>query len=75
MQSNLRTLGDIKEWHRKFKQDCEQNYPTDPSMGKKDAMDFYNCIEEPLFNLSDTTYIWDILPLFELHLQLGFINR
>ena len=75
MQSNLRTLGDIKEWHRKFKQDCEQNYPTDPSMGKKDAMDFYNCIEEPLFNLPDTKYTWDILPLFELHLRLGFINR
>ena len=35
LQSDLRTLGDIREWHRKFKQHCEQNYPTDPSKGKK----------------------------------------
>ena len=75
LQSDLRTLRDIREWHRKFKQHCEQNYPTDPSKGKKDAMDFYNCIEEPLFNLPDATYVWDILPLFELHLRLGLINR
>ena len=32
---------------------------------------FFNCIEEPLFNLPDDTYILDILPLFELHLRLG----
>ena len=75
LQSDLRTLGDIREWHRKFKEHCEWNYPTDPSKGKKDAMDFYNCIEEPLFNMPDDTYIWDILPLFELHLRFGFINR
>ena len=71
---NLRTLGDIRHWHRKFKDHCETKYPHDPSLGKKDAQHFYNCIEEPLFNLPDVTYIWDILPLFELHLRLGIIN-
>ena len=74
-QSNLRTLGDIRYWHQKFKEHCQLNYSRDPTKGKKDAMDFYNCIEEPLFNLPDDTYIWDILPLFELHLRLGFINN
>lgn len=70
----LRTLGDIRHWHRKFKNHCEEKYPHDPSLGKKDVKHFYNCLEEPLFNLPDDTYIWDILPLFELHLRLGIIN-
>ena len=73
--SNLRTLGDIRYWNKKFKEHCKWNYPEDPDAGKKDAQDFFNCIEEPLFNLPDDTYIWDILPLFELHLRLGFINN
>ena len=74
-QSLLRTLGDIRNWHRKYVEHCQWNYPTNPAKGKKDAMDFFNCIEEPLFNLPDETYIWDILPLFELHLRLGLINN
>ena len=73
--SNLRTLGDIRYWHNKFKEQCKTNYPGNIEQGKKDAQDFYNCIEEPLFSLPDETYIWDISPLFELHLRVGFINN
>ena len=72
--SDLRTLGDIRYWNDKFKEHCLRNYPDNPEAGKKDAQDFFNCIKEPLFSLPDDTYIWDILPLFELHLRLGFIN-
>ena len=74
-QSHLRTLGDIRYWHRKFKEHCEWNYPEDLEKGIKDVKDFYNCKYETLFDLPDDTYIWDIFPLFELHLRLGFVNN
>ena len=48
---------------KNFKENCDWNYPENPEEGKKDAQDFFNCIEEPLFNLPDESYIWDILPL------------
>ena len=73
--TNLRTLGDIQYLNGKSKEHCEFSYPEDLEAGKKDAQDFYNCIEEPLFSLPDDTLIWDILSLFELHLRLGFINN
>ena len=73
-EDHLRTLGDIKHWASKFQEHCEYNYPEDHSKGLKDAMDFYNCIHMPLINLPDSTMIWDITPLAELHLRLGLIN-
>ena len=41
----------------------------------KDAKDFENCINFPLFNLPDDTLIMDIIPLPELHLMLGCVNN
>ena len=70
----LRTLGDIRYWAKKFQEHCEWNYPEDLSKGLKDAKDFYNCIRMPLTNLPDSTMIWDITPLAELHLRLGLVN-
>ena len=70
----LRTLGDIRYWARKFQEHCEWNYPEDHKKGLKDAMDFFNCIRMPLTNLPDSTLIWDITPLAELHLRLGLVN-
>ena len=37
-------------------------------------MDFYNCIRMPLIDLPDSTLIWDITPLAELHSRLGLVN-
>ena len=73
-ENNLRTLGDIRFWAKKFQEHCEWNYPEDHSKGLKDAMDFYNCVRMPLFDLPDSTPIWDITPLAELHLRLGCVN-
>ena len=73
-EGQLRTIGDIRYWARKFQEHCEWNYPEDHSKGLKDAMDFYNCIRMPLLDLPDSTLIWDITPLAELHLRLGFVN-
>ena len=67
--------GKFGDLNGKSKEHCEFSYPEDLEAGKKDAQDFYNCIEEPLFSLPDDTLIWDILSLFELHLRLGFINN
>ena len=73
-EGHLRTIGDIRHWATKFKEHYEWNYPENPSEGKKDAMDFYNCIHMPLVDFPDSTLIWDITPLAELHLRLGLIN-
>ena len=71
----LRTLGDIRKSVRDFWDHCNRKYPNNPKDGLKDAKDFDNCINMPLFNLPDETLVMDIIPLPELHLMLGCVNN
>ena len=75
LEENLRTLGDIRNSHRAFLDHCNRKYPNNPKEGLKDAKDFDNCINMPLFSLPDETLIMDIIPLPELHLMLGCVNN
>ena len=47
LPSDLRTLGDIREWHCKFKLHCEQNYPEDPRKAKKMPWIFTTVLRNP----------------------------
>ena len=38
------------------------------------AKEFYNCVEQPLFNGPDSTLVLEILPVPELHILLGPTN-
>ena len=40
-----------------------------------DAKHFENCVIEPLFDAPDSTNILDLIPIPELHLFIGIVNR
>ena len=58
----LRTLGRIRELSKAYK---EAGCP------KTKACDYFNAINEPLFDGDDDTTILEIIPPPELHLMLG----
>ena len=58
----LRTLGRIRELSRKF---------IEIGAKLKDAQDYLNAVNEPLFSASDDAQIIEILPIPELHLHIG----
>jgi len=62
----LRTLGRL----RKLAQDFE-----DSGGDKKDAQDYLNVIFSPLIEGADEEFILDILPIPELHLLIGIVNK
>ena len=41
----------------------------------KHAMNFENCVNEPLFDAPDDTCVIDLIPIPELHLMLGIVNK
>ena len=62
VEGMLRTLGRLRKLAEDFK---------NSGSNKKDAKDYKNAINEPLFEGDDCTQILDILPIPELHLHIG----
>ena len=61
----LRTLGDLRRYAAAFNSE-------DGGRGNlKKAMDYFNCIYEPLLDGPDESLIIDLCPVDELHLMLG----
>ena len=69
-KAEKRTLGRIRKLSHEFREKL--------SSGEalwKDAMKYENCINEPLFDHGDETFILDLIPIPELHLFLGITNK
>ena len=61
----MRTFGNIRKRYRQFLE----------SGGKlKDAQKFANCINEPLIDEDDETYVIDIISPGKLHLLIGAVD-
>ena len=65
IKAALRTLGDLKRYAAAFNSE-------DGGRGNlKKAMNYFNCIHEPLLDGPDESLIIDLCPVDELHLMLG----
>ena len=68
--AELRTLGHIRMNARDFRQKLDNK-----EIVWEDAKKFYNCINQPLFDLPDSTEILFLIPPPELHLFIGIVNK
>ena len=67
MAWELRTFQGIRQWYERWSQEtgCE------PKHCKK----YFNCQEVPLSMFPDNGFVSDFVPLPELHLLLGIVNK
>lgn len=61
----VRKIGELKDLASKF------NDPDGNNGLIKNAMNFYNVVNQPLIDGSDDTCVLDVIPLGELHILLG----
>lgn len=63
---NLRTVEGIREKFRKWQE---------AGSDRKNAMDFENCIREPLCILPESGLVIVLIPLPQLHIKMGVVNK
>jgi hypothetical protein len=67
----LRTFGDIRRSAREYQRAASQT----PGTSKMSAVQFKNCVRQPLLTLPDDATVLEAVPPMELHLLLGIVNR
>ena len=70
VSADKRTLGRIRKMCREFRAKLESG-----EASWDDAKNYENCVNLPLFDGPDDTYILDLIPIPELHLLLGITNK
>ena len=63
LKANLRTLGEVREYHKSYVRNKRRNAPK-----------YKSCVNEPLIPGKDTDEILDLIPPPSLHLLLGVAN-
>ena len=68
--AQLRTLGHIRKHAREFREKLESG-----EKQWRDAPEFFSSVNQPLFDEPDWTCILWLIPIPELHLLIGIVNK